>query len=219
MSTQPYTGTKLVEQILQQGQRLRTAMVKSILDNNPLDKEFEAKELDLELDNLIASSPYLDAECDCRICRAYAREKLNSDRPNIPDGCCSKRSANKLRSCDKCGDDGIKTDDHHFKEASAGDETKTIIAVDNDPYKLANCLRITIHKLRLNEAGNRKASGSSLDMKYKLPTALSHTYFVEYRIPKCLLRDRAKSDSKIDSGLGSNVTRVCSKKIHKQGSY
>lgn len=209
MSAQPYTGTKLVEQILQQGQRLRNAMVKSILDNNPLDKEFETKELDLELDNLIASSPYLDAACDCQICRAYVREKLNSDGFHVPDRCCAKRN------CDKCSDDGIKTSRH----ATDGDETKTIIAVDNDPYKLANCLRITVHKLRLNEAGNRKASGSSLDMKHKLPTALSHTYFVEYRVPKCLLRDRTKPDSKVDSGLDSNVTRICSKKIHNQGLY
>lgn len=164
-------STRLVDQILHQGQRLRSALVKSILDNAPFDG-LQANELNLELDSLLTSS--LDTECHCRICRAYACQKLNSDRPK---------------------------------------SSVTSVRCNESAFDLSDCLRVTVNKLRLSEAGARKASGSSLDAKYKVPSALSHTYFVEYRIPR-----RTRQDSRVDSGLDANIVRICSKNIRKQGS-
>lgn len=84
-------------------------------------------------------------------------------------------------------------------------------------FKYANSLKITVHSLTLNEAGNRKASLSSMDSRFKVPTNFGCSYFVEYAIPDFLNNNKLKTKSKVDSGLGADVIRVCSKKLQNEG--
>uniref|UniRef100_A0A1Y1LR37 Uncharacterized protein n=1 Tax=Photinus pyralis TaxID=7054 RepID=A0A1Y1LR37_PHOPY len=249
----------IVEQILEQGQRLRNAMVKSILDNDPfyadtvhtnkiknslkttahskVTKNFqETVETNV---NGKMSAEISNVYCGCDICNIYKREiSLSTKCQHIPPLHLLDRGKSKLHSYTSNGYDSEGTESTIRRlNAQSDSDSKTHSEVPNpseeitksiqesyrtkaiEYFKYVDSMKITIHSLSLNPAGNKKALTSSVDPKYRLPTSVSHSYFVEYSIPDCLNNTMSKSNSKVDSGLSANVFRICSKKLQNEGQY
>ncbi|KAK5643591.1 hypothetical protein RI129_007436 [Pyrocoelia pectoralis] len=260
----------LVEQILEQGQRLRNAMVKSILDNDPFYIDaVDANKIKNSLkttahSNVIKnpretvekilgtnSNAKMSAEipnvyCGCEICNIYKREISHSTKcQHIPPLHLLDRVKNKVHNSNGNGYDSEATDStirrlnlQNDGLRSGYSENKSHSEIQNpseeitrsiqesyrskavEYFKYIDSMKILIHNLSLNPAGNKKALISSVDSKYRLPTSISHSYFVEYSIPDCLSNTSTmKSKSKVDSGLSPNLFRICSKKIQNEEIY
>lgn len=286
--------TNIVEQILEQGQRLRNAMVKSILDNDPfyidvvdknsLNNSFIQKSklpeqyinyqrgvsgnpkqniLNFEWDVVspIDSPPTMSGEfsdlyCNCEICNAYGSHTVWASK-NLPFKNLKKDSIPSLNLIETKGHAPRKLPEDIFRGNALRDmdlpelhriignsTTKSSSATtavqtqsDNFPeeitksiqnnyrskateyFKYVNSLKMVIHSLTLNQAGNRKVQTSSVESKYKLPPSINHSYFIEYSIPECLINTtvQPKIHSKVDSGLSKNLYRICSKRLQDEG--
>ncbi|KAF5284565.1 hypothetical protein FQR65_LT02391 [Abscondita terminalis] len=248
----------IVEQILEQGQRLRNAMVKSILDNDPFyiedarikqklesNKPLHNKFKTIEDDKMckfktakstqVMSSEFPEVYCGCHICNIYKREIYFGDKcMHIPPLHLLKRTQNKCRSTDNADealDSGIPSRSNLQSDTVTSNFTEDKIQSINQQehvekpislikttnyFKYVDSMKIMVHNVSLNYAGNRKALASGADTKYRLPISTNQSYFVEYNIPNCLTHTLARSKSKVDSGLGSNLFRVCSKKLQDE---
>ncbi|KAF2880217.1 hypothetical protein ILUMI_25953 [Ignelater luminosus] len=282
--------TNIVEQILEQGQRLRNAMVKSILDNDPFYIDVVDKNslnnssiqksklpeqyinyqrgvssnqkqniLNFEWDGLspIDSPPTMSGEfsdlyCNCEICNAYGSHTVWASK-NLPFKNLKKDSipslnlthvprklpediyrGNALREMDlpefnrivgnsttksSSATTGVQTQSDNFPEEITKSIQDNYRSKAAEYFKYVNSLKIAIHSLTLNQAGNRKVQVSSVDSKYKLPASINHSYFIEYSIPECLINTavQSKIQSKVDSGLTKNLYRICSKRLQDEG--
>ncbi|GJQ83131.1 hypothetical protein Trydic_g15369 [Trypoxylus dichotomus] len=271
------TDINLVEQILEQGQRLRAAMVQTILNNDPfnidilktpnfksysetdalkpihtvnLDNQYETKSLTLEdkhkflaylrgeemtrnderkvLDTFRAMSNAdicdatersynSDYSCCCDTCKAYYKHNLSCDFNHSSTILCKDRhNVPPLKLNKNRKNIPIQTDLQ--KQINTSYIYPSHIA---ECLKYADSLKVSVHSLVLNQEGNKKMYGNSLvDKKLKLPTSITHTYFIEYQIPENISKLALRSKSKVNSGLDShNLVRMCSKKLHNEAIY
>lgn len=268
------TDINLVEQILEQGQRLRAAMVQTILNNDPFnldlvktqnfksysetdalkpmhainaDNRRETKSLSLEdkhkflaylrgekmtrsderqvLDTFRAMSNAdicdatersynADYSCSCDTCKAYYKHNLSCDFNHSATSLCRVKNNVPLLNL---------SNNTKFAAKSKKMENQTGVSYSYPSHsvkclKYVDSLKISIHSLILNQEGNKKVYGNSLDKKLKLPTSITHTYFIEYQIPDIIMKPVVRTKSKVDSGLDShNLVRMCSKKLHNEG--
>lgn len=277
----------IVDQILEQGQRLRNSMVKSILNNDPFCSDFSGKssygsknkaayeklsnrsnkqklinEYELEKQNnefkqkselvkkptneekqtLIAyirgdkleeseerkaletfrnmsNSDLLElterSTCTCSTCKAYYGHKFSSS--NLEETPFSLKHSLKDSKSFSSKNHKLypqQTDVPPLSLESTKRSLETKIQ-NKEYFKYIDCIRITVLRLSLNQEGLKKLYSKTFDEKMKLPPSYSHTYFIEYSIPECLIRSEMKK-SKVDSGLhSSNKIRICSKKVNK----
>ncbi|KAI4462560.1 hypothetical protein MML48_4g00012375 [Holotrichia oblita] len=205
------TDVNLVEQILEQGQRLRAAMVQTILNNDPFN-------LDLVKTQNFKSYSETDA--------LKPMHAINAD---------NQRETKSLSLEDKHkflaylrGEKMTRNDERQNMKLAAKSkklESQTGVSYSYPSHsvkclKYVDSLKISIHSLVLNQEGNKKVYGNSLDKKLKLPISITHTYFIEYQIPEIIMKAVLRSKSKVDSGLDShNLVRMCSKKLHNEAIY
>lgn len=256
----------IVEQILEQGQRLRNAMVKSILDNDPFyidaidtnnvrnlknTKLLNNTLKTIETDGIcklktaksaqVMSAEFPNLYCGCHICNIYKREIFLSDKfSHIPPLHLLNRAQTKYHSAHFTDNESDIVDCEMPSTSNLQSETVTsnytedklqplnsseqiVKSIQNNYrskaislFKYIDSMKISILNISLNNAGNRKALASGVNSKYRLPTSISQSYFVEYNVPDCLTNGLTRSNSKVDSGLTSNLFRVCSKKLQNE---
>ncbi|KAK4880659.1 hypothetical protein RN001_008805 [Aquatica leii] len=256
----------IVEQILEQGQRLRNAMVKSILDNDPFyidaidtnnvrnlknTKLLNNTLKTIETDGIcklktaksaqVMSAEFPNLYCGCHICNIYKREIFLSDKfSHIPPLHLLNRAQTKYHSahftdnesdivdCEMPSTSNLQsemvTSNYTEDKLQPLNSSEQIVKSIQNNYrskaislfKYIDSMKISILNISLNNAGNRKALASGVNSKYRLPTSISQSYFVEYNVPDCLTNGLTRSNSKVDSGLTSNLFRVCSKKLQNE---
>lgn len=231
----------LVDQILEQGQRLRNAMVQSILNNDPFNtdiignKNKIAKEQfgEITVEDKEKFVNYLRGDVMSKAEKKQAldtfRKLSNIDICDITEGTC-------LSNTISCGCDTCKA---YYKETSPElinvpqlnlhsfrgrnyVRPRNEESAKNDFVSVSRCLKyvdslkLHIHYLNLNEEGIKKVCRNNTDVKMKLPPSYSYTYFIEYSLPDVIIQN-FKSKSKIDTGLHANKIRICSKVVQNEG--
>ncbi|KAF5286741.1 hypothetical protein FQA39_LY04163 [Lamprigera yunnana] len=250
----------IVEQILEQGQRLRNAMVKSILDNDPfyLDtvntntlRHLKKNKAHLQKTNdevshqkksdtksvQVMSAELPDVYCGCDICNIYKRDVITDRCQHALPLHLLNRTKSSFQNAQFTDVEGEGVDYIGPPPTLSRTNLQCDTNEKNPPreitkriqnsyrtkaaeyFKYIDSLKITVHNLSLNSAGNKKAVASGVDSKYKLPTTALQSYFVEYTVPECLTHNVSKSNSKVDSGLMSNTFRICSKKLQNEEIY
>ncbi|XP_066150270.1 uncharacterized protein [Euwallacea fornicatus] len=224
MSTKFTLKTKefLVDKILEQGQKLRTAMVQSILQNDPLHSDIlysnnkyytpitnrvsltGSGSGDKKLLEAFLNGDYLtkdEEKIALSIVRSMpgleifktTKEKLFS---KCPCSTCSVYHTNNLK-CD------LKRNEAAFKHT---EHINNINALN--VLKQVDSLKILLQSIHLNSLGEKKIVQSF----NKSSSHLNETFFVKYCIPEVFICDIVKSKSKVDSGLEHNQIQVCSRR-------
>nr|XP_022906378.1 uncharacterized protein LOC111418148 [Onthophagus taurus] len=233
----------LVEQILEQGQRLRNSMVKAILDNDPTNNKFLQKSEqidDLEIRTICSSDDrsevtleekhkflaYLRGE---QMTRNEEKKVLETFRAmsNIDLIDITDRSLHSDYSCncDTCRE----YYNHHQSLPQKSSKVPLLNLKDEVKFKqksnklnylkYIDSLKIRVHSVYLNQEGIRKVYGNSYNKNkcYNYPLSLNHTYFLEYKIPSLISKATKAKISKVDSGLDSgNFVRMCSRKVQDE---
>lgn len=230
----------LVDQILEQGQRLRNAMVQSILNNDPFNSDIIGNKYKItnnEIDEITVEDKekfinYLRGDVMSKVEKKQAldtfRKLSNVDICDITEEACLKNNTS-------CGCDTCKA---YYKETnlelnsvpllnlrsvcvSNSNRHKNVESVKSDLVSVISCLKyvdslkLHVHYLNLTEDGIKKVCRNT-DAKLKLPPSYSYTFFIEYTLPDVIIVN-FKSKSKVDSGLHPNKIRICSKVVQNEG--
>ncbi|KAK4880800.1 hypothetical protein RN001_008946 [Aquatica leii] len=189
----------------------------------------------------VMSAEFPNLYCGCHICNIYKREIFLSDKfSHIPPLHLLNRAQTKYHSAHFTDNESDIVDCEMPSTSNLQSETVTsnytedklqplnsseqiVKSIQNNYrskaislFKYIDSMKISILNISLNNAGNRKALASGVNSKYRLPTSISQSYFVEYNVPDCLTNGLTRSNSKVDSGLTSNLFRVCSKKLQNE---
>lgn len=238
-------NSNVVEKILEQGQRLRNSMVQSILNNDPLNtdvlsvKHFNTPtssidqplcpQLKLDETKLEAylKGDYMTKEeeklaldtfrsmSDVDLCRATDRS-YSGYKKNCTCNTCREYNTKDL-NCD------IKRSNEQTYRSNYSENSNKITKYIEDQYRYENCkylkfvdsLKVSVHSLILNEAGNCKVWSADR----KVPFNVSETYFLEYRVPDCIQKTTHSSKAKVDSGLDEHFNRVCARRNYGEGIH
>ncbi|XP_017783933.1 PREDICTED: uncharacterized protein LOC108567779 [Nicrophorus vespilloides] len=226
----------LVEQVLEQGQRLRNAMVNSILNVDPFYQDHDLMppvkmhciNMDQEKRELSTTEKhkfvaYLRGES---MSRDDEKQALETFRAMSTSDICeiTERSYHSLRNycnCDSCTEyNKLNVDVIPPLKINIKPKPSAKLKVNEGILKYlkyVDTLKISVHSLKLNHEGDVKVFSSLIDSRYS--QHLSTTYFIEYNIPSCMVKSEIKK-SKVDSGLdSSNYVKLCSKKLHKEAIY
>lgn len=226
----------LVDQILEQGQRLRNSMVESILNNDPLNisainYKHKAcnhygpkvdKALSTEEEQLFLS--YLHGDSMSKVEEKQALDTFRrmslTDICNLTDRSCLSYKA--TCNCSTCkayyNYDVPLLNLRKLQHESSSNNNKAALKVDQFTLlKYVDSLKISVHSLAFNLEGLKKINRKS--NAAKLPPSYSHSYFVEYSIPGVILPADGKIKAKVDTGMNNNKIRFCSKLVHNEGLF
>lgn len=206
----------LVDKILEQGQRLRNAMVQSILQNDPLSEDIYNKTHNTpassatsltcntngkKLLEAFLNGDYLTKEQEqmaLNTARSVPVEEVCNtiEKTNFSKCACAVCSAYHPTNL-KCD---LRRPKSLLKELNMG--------IPADALKQVDSLKIILQSIHLNSAGSKKVShGQS-----QADSRLNETYFVEYSVPEVFTKGVVRSKSKTDSGLESSHVRVCARR-------
>ncbi|KAH0818017.1 hypothetical protein GEV33_004773 [Tenebrio molitor] len=217
----------LVDKILDRGHRLRSAMVQSILNNDPFNpdviysQERKAVKLDeLPPDTNDKIKAFLQGDPMSREDEVSTLETLRS--MSAVDLC--KATDRTYRSEDPC--DCLTCFEYKEKDLNCDlkrvDANNEITQKIQERYKseagnylkFVDSVKISVNSVVLNEAGDRKVLGSLAKDK---AAGVGQTFFLEYQLPEVLAKNHQKNKAKIDSGRDfGNIVRLCSRRSHQQ---
>ncbi|KAH1026500.1 hypothetical protein HUJ05_000163 [Dendroctonus ponderosae] len=213
-----FTGIKdsLVDKILEQGQRLRNAMVQSILQNDPFTGDIYSKTHNTPVSSATSltcnsngkklleaflNGDYLTKEQEqmaLNTARSVPMEEVCNTigKSNFSKCACAVCSAYHPTNL-KCD---LRRPQTQLKQLKGG--------VPADALKQVDSLKIILQSVHLNNAGSKKVSFG----KGRADSRLNETYFLEYSVPEVFSKGVVRSKSKTDSGLESSVVRVCARR-------
>lgn len=217
----------LVDKILEQGQRLRNAMVESILLNDPLSSGIiynktyntpvpsETKLIgkpigDKKLLEAFLSGDYLTKDQE-EIALNTIRSMPVSDvcdttERTLLSKCSCSTCAAYYRNNLKCD---LRRSPNCNKKFSIGQKEEANFD-GHQILKEVDSLKVILQSIHLNSFGTKKVT--QYLSKRQFSSGLNETYFVEYYIPDIFTKEVPKSKSKTDSGLESNHVRVCARR-------
>lgn len=188
-------NNKIVQKVLNQGQRLRNAMVETIIDNDPLNKEV-----------------YINKSTQ----RTTKSEDFNrnvQDEQFILD---TIRTISPPASCIH-----QKVDESEPPQEKLSKKFEYLIKpglIPDCPFlQYVDSVKIYIHTLILNATGWRKLAGTDTNTSFRPPT-----FFIEYTIPQILTQGVNPNESRVTVNIrnfqrNNNNVRLCSRKVIKQG--
>ena len=202
---------QLVDKILDRGQRLRSAMVQAILNNDPFNQDViyqESKSVrleDLPKDSNEKIRAFLQGDAMSREDEIVTLETLRSmsaaDLCRVTDRTYGSEEPCDCLTCVEYQEKDLKCD---LKR-----ESNEITQKIQERYKseVSSHLKfVDSVKISVNSLIKEKAAG------------VGQTFFLEYQIPEVLVKNHQKVKTKVDSGLDSaNVVRLCSRRTHGQG--
>lgn len=202
-------NSELVDTVLEQGQRLRSSMIESILENDPLFKTTNyTQRHNADLHKPDTLEAYLRGDPLSEDDQTVAFDSIKTLNAKQLSDITNRIFCSKCK-CNICMEyDGIAFKDDTRRKPSENkaiyDINETFPSEEHKNYlKYVDSLKINVHSLSLNETGNRKVGNQ---------VPFNQTFFIEYRIPSILLKN-VKNKSKVDSGLDSNgVVRICSRR-------
>ncbi|XP_076255909.1 uncharacterized protein LOC143193530 [Rhynchophorus ferrugineus] len=184
---------KLVEHILEQGQKLRTSMIESILKNDPFNKETVNEKcyntprssngsINYQIKELEVAS---DVFKDLNVCE----NQLLSERY---ENACYATEKSVVCSCSTCLAYSVKCLKCDLRRAKSKD---SIVIPKQKPIKkelleYGDCLKIQLHSIYLNTQGLKKVTH---DLPNRTLHSYNETYILEYSIPKIFLTKHRKS--------------------------
>lgn len=238
-------SNNIVDQILEQGQRLRNSMVESILNNDPFNTNVinykyrynntscdrstsDVMEKPLSPDEKELFLAYVRGDTMTKIEEKQALDTFGKmsirDVYNLTDRTCLSYKA--TCNCDTCK--AYYNDNKEMynvprlnlqnlnSEKGELESVKSSIPVSN-LLKYVDSLRISVHSLTFNQEGLKKINKSNMKNLFKLPPSYTHTYFVEFAIPEVIIPSRDRVRAKVDTGMHNNKVRFCSKLILDDG--
>ncbi|XP_066246951.1 uncharacterized protein [Euwallacea similis] len=224
MSTEFTSKTKgsLVDKILEQGQKLRNAMVQSILQNDPFHSDILCS--NNNYDTAVTSRVSLTGSGtgDKKLLEAFLNgDYLTKDEEKIALSTVRsmaglevfKSTEEKLFTkclCSTCSiyhTNNLKCDLR--RNEAAFKPTESINSIDAlNVLKQVDSLKIILQSIHLNSLGEKK-----IVQDFNKPSShLNEIFFVKYCIPEVFINDTVKSKSKVDSGLERNQIQVCSRR-------
>lgn len=217
----PNFEKNIVDKVLERGQRLRGAMVQSILDNNPLSEVITSKtsQVSVRLDDLPPETNekiqnFLKGDVMTKEDELEALDTLRS--MSVSDLC---RTTDKTyRSDGSC--DCFTCKDYKIKDLNCDLKRANNPKVDNsceNYLQFVDSLKISVINLNLNDTGCKKVYDS---LNKDRVANVTQSYFIKYEIPE-ILSNQQKTKSKVDSGLDnkSRVMRLCSRGSYEQGNF
>lgn len=230
----------IVDQILEQGQRLRNSMVESILNNDPLNTQvvnykyrYDSNRSDKTEEQLTPEEKelflaYVRGDTMSKIEEKQALDTFRrmsiTDVYNLTDRTCLSYKA--TCNCDTCKAFYSENKNEKYNVPALNlqnlsekrdlESEKTCTPVTS-LLKYVDSLRISIHSLIFNHEGLKKIYKNNIKHSLKLPPSYTHSYFVEYSVPDILLHSNSKIRAKVDTGMHNNKVRICSKLIHNEG--
>lgn len=209
----------LVDKILEQGQRLRNAMVQSILQNDPHSADVlfhhnKKYNTPVSNDTGLTDQPLKDNKLITAflhgdyLTKQQEEQALNTIRSmSLSDVCdTTEHTLGSKCTCITCtayNNNNLKCDLRRTNPAV--DE-----AVDKEFLKQVDSLKVVLQSICLNSLGQKKVNqGLSGQI-----SSLNETYFVEYSLPEVFIKNMTKSKSKVDSGLENNYVRVCARRTN-----
>lgn len=220
-----YSSRKLegdvVDEILERGQRLRSAMVQAILNNDALNLNINgavcgAPKADLGEKNIKA---FLKGDSMSKEDELQTMETLRSmsavdlcritDRTyhsNEPCDCLTcVEYCEKDLSCDRKRNDNDNQLTKKIQERYKHENASLLKFVDS--------IKIAIASVTLNEAGEKKVQGSFSKDKV---SNIAQTFFLEYQIPESITKNKEQAKGKVNSGLTTNKdhVRICARRAH-----
>lgn len=228
----------IVDQILEQGQRLRNSMVESILNNDPLNIQVINYRHESTCNNNINELDKPLSPQEKQLFIAYVRgdrmtksEELQAldtfrkmspaDISEITDRTCLSYKA--TCNCDTCKAYYSENYTETFKVPLLNlkiiDEKMNYLEATpiTNFLKYVDSLRVSIHNLVFNCEGLKKINCKN--NLFKLPPSYTHSYFVEYAIPDVIIPKNNKIKAKVDTGMSNNKIRFCSKSTHNEGLF
>ncbi|XP_060531036.1 uncharacterized protein LOC132704799 isoform X2 [Cylas formicarius] len=211
---------KLVEKILEQGQKLRNAMVESILKNDPFSAELTSrKHYTTPRDSSLSVPKHADKIADSKLLEAYlngdylTREQETSAMETIRTMPVLELSnqtqktlhnVGKICTCTTC----LAYMDTNLNCDLRRNEGEIMKPCNNtNILKFVDSLKVILHGIQLNETGLKRISNKE-QLQY---SALNECYFLEYKVPDILTKKLKKS--KVDSGLTNTSVRFCSRRV------
>lgn len=227
--------TNLIDKVLEQGQRLRNSIVKSILNNDPFNSDILlAKSMPNSAKNIIANFQnqeqnvinYLKGD---PMSPEEKQSVLNVIQNMSPNELCKTTertfgSYNKSCNCYICNlyeTENLSCDLQRSTTYSnksdcvvppidlmqkVNENNVNYNAQNEKLLKHVDSMQVTVHSLELNSAGIQKLLCDNSDRKLNL-SSMNCSYFVEY----CVQEDVLKFDRNLKS-FNKNCARICSKK-------
>lgn len=207
----------LVDKILEQGQRLRNAMVQSILQNDPHSADVlfhhnKKYNTPVSSDTGLTEEPLKDNKLITAFLHGDYLTKqqeelaLNTIRSmSLSDVCeTTKHTLHSKCACITC----TEYNTNNLK----CDLRRTHTAVDKNTQflKQVDSLKVVLQSIHLNSLGQKKVNQGLRGPS----SSLNETYFVEYSLPEVFTKNMTKSKSKVDSGLENNHVRICAKRTN-----
>lgn len=205
---------KLVEHILEQGQKLRTSMIESILKNDLCNKEtvnekcyntprssydsinYQIKELE------VANDVFRDLNT------CYNR--LLSEGYEAP---CDTTEKNVICSCSTCLAYSVKCLKCDLRRAKSKDICAVAIPdqkyINKELLEYVDCLKIHLDSIYLNDHGLKKVTH---DLSNSGLHIYNETYNLEYSIPKILLVKSKKSTGR--NCLENDYSKICGRRTN-----
>ncbi|RZC39019.1 C2 domain-containing protein 3 [Asbolus verrucosus] len=215
----------LVDKILERGHKLRSAMVQSILHNDPFNTEIiysqdrcvRLDELPEETNNKIRA--FLQGDAMSREDEIATLETLRSmsavdlcratDKTYRSDEPCDCLTCTEYNEKDLVCDLKRNNNNEITQKIQERYRNKTM-----NYLKFVDSLKVTVSSVTLNEAGDKKVLDSLIKDK---SAGVGQTFFLEYQIPEVLSKNHQQNKSKVDSGLDfNNTVRLCSRRSHQQ---
>ncbi|XP_044255228.1 uncharacterized protein LOC123005506 [Tribolium madens] len=216
----------LIDKILERGQRLRSAMVQSILRHDPLNLDVINDQVkkptkldDLPHDSNSKIRAFLQGDPLSREEEIWALETLRS--MSATDLCkVTDRTYRSEEPCDclTCHEYREKDLNCDLKRVENSNEiTEKIQQRYKNEFanyiKFVDSVKVSVNSVLLNEAGDKKVLNSLIKDK---ASSVGQNFFLEYQIPEILVRNSPKNKSKVDSGLDSgNLVRLCTRRSHQ----
>lgn len=226
--------TNLIDKVLEQGQRLRNSIVKSILNNDPFNSDvLLANSIPNSAKNVIANSQnqeqnvinYLKGDPMSPEEKQTALSVIQNMSPNELCKTTERTFESYKKSCNcyicnlyesenlSCD---LKRSATYSNKSNCVvppidlvqkiDENDTHSAQNEKLLKHVDSMQVTVHSLHLNSAGVRKLICDNTDRKLNL-SSMNCSYFVEY----CVEDDVLKMDRNFKC-FGKNCVRICSRK-------
>ncbi|KAL1509796.1 hypothetical protein ABEB36_004478 [Hypothenemus hampei] len=218
------TKESLVDKILEQGQKLRNAMVQSILQN---DLQNRANNLDTKTHNTPVSSFFslsnrsdeernlFEAFLNGDYLTKQQEELVLNTARSIPPAefllATERTFFPKKCKCDICAEyhnNNLKCD---LRRTTTQNADKELVKRSNQDFlKQVDSIKVILQNIDLNSYGIKKITNGCNFQS----SSLGESYFIEYSIPQVFVKDVVKSKSKTDSGLESNDVRIYAKRIN-----
>ena len=216
---------QLVDKILDRGQRLRSAMVQAILNNDPFNQDViyqESKSVrleDLPKDSNEKIRAFLQGDAMSREDEIVTLETLRSmsaaDLCRVTDRTYGSEEPCDCLTCVEYQEKDLKCDLKRESNEITQKIQERYKSEVSSHLKFVDSVKISVNSVFLNQAGDKKVADSLIKEK---AAGVGQTFFLEYQIPEVLVKNHQKVKTKVDSGLDSaNVVRLCSRRTHGQG--